>query len=99
MSVAYAVDLDELDDVIARMTKFQSLLDRQIAHLDTTVADLHLTFTGAAATAQQAAHQEWARGAREMHAGLGEMIGAAKLAHANYLAAVRANQAMWGPLA
>lgn len=95
----YAVDLDDLDEAIARMTRFQDLLERQIAHLDTTVADLHLTWTGAAAEAQRAAHDEWATGARAMHEGIGDMIAAARLAHANYLAAVTANQEMWGPLA
>ena len=99
MSVAYAVDLAELDDVIARMTHFQELLDRQLTHLDTTVAHLHLTWTGVAATAQKAAHEEWTSGAREMHEGLGEMIAAARLAHELYQAAVAANQAMWEGLA
>ena len=99
MSVAYAVDLDELDDVISRMTRFQGLLDRQLAHLDTTVEHLHLSWTGVAATAQKTAHSEWTSGARDMHEGLGQMIAAARLAHELYRAAVTANQTMWDGLA
>jgi WXG100 family type VII secretion target len=99
VTVAYAVDLAELDSVIARMTRFQELLDRQLTHLDDTVTHLHLSWTGVAATAQKAAHDEWTSGARDMHEGLGEMIAAARSAHERYRAAVAANQAMWEGLA
>jgi WXG100 family type VII secretion target len=98
VSVRFDVDLDELDDTIASMTAFLKRLEDRLDHLDTTVADLHLTWVGDAAVAQRAAHEEWTRGARLMHQGLGEMIAAARLAHANYSAAATANQQMWGQL-
>jgi WXG100 family type VII secretion target len=98
VTVRYGVDLDELDLTISELTKLQALLERQLTHLDETVEGLHVTWTGAAATAHRAAHVEWTRGAREMHTGLTEMIAAAKLAHGNYHGAATANQTMWGSL-
>lgn len=99
MSVRFTVDLAELDDVIATMASFQDHLDRQLAHLDRTVASLHDTWQGAAADAQRSAHDEWVAGAREMREALTQMRDAARLAHGHYTAAVEANQRMWGGLA
>lgn len=98
MSVRFDVDLEELDDVIGRLTGFQRQFERRLEELDRTVADLHLTWTGQAAAAQRKAHEEWARGARQMHAGLVRMTAAARLAHDRYRAAAAANESMWGGL-
>jgi hypothetical protein len=56
MEVSFAVDLDELDHVVGRLSSFERLLEARLAELDATVATLQPAFTGAAATAQRARH-------------------------------------------
>jgi WXG100 family type VII secretion target len=91
----FAVDLDELSAVIGDMRSFESRFQSRLAELDDLVARLHGTWTGEAAAAQQAAHDEWKAGATEMHQALVEMRDAARRAHGNYTSAAEANRAMW----
>lgn len=91
----FSVDLDELDSVIGDLSRFEATLSEQLAQIDGEIERLHLTWTGAAATAQSAAHRRLMEGAREMHEALGRMREAAQLAHRNYSAAAQANARMW----
>ena len=91
----YSVDLAELDAVIGDMTGFERRLLDKLAELDDLVANLHVTWTGAAAAAQKDAHARWRSGASEMHQAIVEMREAAQRAHRNYSAAADANARMW----
>ena len=91
----FAVDLDELDAVIADMATFDERLTTRLAELDDMLAELHGVWTGAAADAQRQAHAQWTEGAAEMRKALLEMRDAARRAHANYSAAAEANARMW----
>ena len=93
---AFLVDLDALDAAIQLMESRSAAIAAQLESLDTHIAALHDVWTGEAAAAQLAAHQQWLAGAEEMRAGLDEIRAAARTAHGNYSAAVTANLSMWG---
>jgi WXG100 family type VII secretion target len=90
----YKVDLVELDSTIKDMERFERILSRHVADLDSLINKLHGVWHGVSATAQKNAHDEWARGARELHAALVTMREAAVIAHQNYHGAGDANARM-----
>ncbi|MDG3014657.1 WXG100 family type VII secretion target [Speluncibacter jeojiensis] len=95
MAEPYSVDLDELDDIVAQMSRFDSDAEHLCAEVDALVARLHVTWTGEGADAQQKAHERWQRGATRMREALADLHSTAQVAHTNYTAAVRANVGMW----
>jgi WXG100 family type VII secretion target len=92
----FVVDLEQLDEAVARMSAFERSIEEQLQTLDASIARLQSLWSGAAADAQLAAHREWLAGAQRMRAGLAQMRTAAATAHSNYGSAVQANVAMWG---
>ena len=95
MAGQFRVDLGELDDVIAEMSKFDQDAESLCAHVDQLVARLHVTWAGDAAEAQRVAHERWKRGAEEMRSAVTDLRKVGKTAHSNYSAAVKANVGMW----
>jgi WXG100 family type VII secretion target len=93
---AFKVDLDALDETIALMEARSARMATALDTLDGHIAKLHDVWTGGAAAAQLAAHEQWREGARQMREGLDAMREAARTAHGNYSSAVAANQRMWG---
>jgi WXG100 family type VII secretion target len=91
----YAVDLGELEGRIDEMAAFERTIEQALHELTRVVDDLHVTWSGQAATAHGVAHQKWVAGMKEMHSGLTEMRAAADRAHGNYASAVEANSRMW----
>ena len=91
----FAVDLDELLHSIDEMARCGDALDVLLDDVARRVADLHHTWEGAAASAQDAAQAEWESGFRVMRAALGAMRAAADVAHGNYREAVATNLRMW----
>ena len=91
----FAVDLDALDETVTFMQTTSDAIATELSALDARIAALHDVWTGEAAAAQRAAHQEWTRGATEMREALDAMRVAARTAHTNYSNAVTANQQMW----
>lgn len=91
----FKVDLDELDRVVSSLDSFATTFAGRRARLQKTVEELQGDWLGEAADAQAVAHQEIAKGARELEQAVKDLHAAAKKAHASYLAAVRANQDTW----
>ena len=91
----YSVDTDALQDRITEMTSFEKTLERQLADLDRAISQLHITWIGEAAAAHREAHAAWRQGADDMKKAIAAMRDAARIAHANYQAAVSANTRMW----
>jgi WXG100 family type VII secretion target len=91
----YAVDLGQLQHKIDEMAAYEQKIEQALQHLDRVIERLHITWTGQAAIAHRAAHEEWVAGMKQMHAGLVEMRDAAHRAHGNYTSAVEANSRMW----
>ena len=91
----FAIDPEELLDVIREIVRCSTSLDELTTDLDRQVATLHQTWEGLAAVAQKEAHEEWSKGMRAVHKALVELGEAGRLAHANYTGAADTNLAMW----
>lgn len=93
---AFYVDLDLLDESVAELARGGEALDDVLAEVARRVAELHGTWVGDAASAQQVAQEAWTTGAEQMRDGLAAMRAAAAGAHSAYTAAIDANLRMWG---
>ncbi|WP_433754668.1 WXG100 family type VII secretion target [Nocardia sp. CA-135398] len=92
---SYKVDLEQLDAAIDTMDKFGRTVEDWLGEVDGHIADLHLTWSSQAATAQRVAHDKWVAGVDEMRAILDELRDVARNAHQNYSAAIETNTKMW----
>jgi WXG100 family type VII secretion target len=91
------VDLDRLAQLVDRMSRLEAQLVRVGDDADARVRVLHAGWSGAAASAQAAAHAQWRAGAAEVHDALVALRAIVSTAHGNYAAAVAANRRMWAP--
>jgi WXG100 family type VII secretion target len=98
MTAGFRVRPAQLADVVQRLGALDAHLQSVLAQVERRVDELHLTWSGEAAQAQRATHDEWQRGAAQMRAGLATMRSIAATAHANYVAAATANVRMWDQL-
>lgn len=92
----YDVDLDQLADAVAEMTRCGEALDLLLDDVGRHVARLHDTWAGDAALAQAEAQASWEAGFREMRAGLATMRSAGAEAGESYRSAADTNLRMWG---
>lgn len=95
MNGGFSVDLGRLADLIDQLGSFDRYLEQALDEAGRRVDELHVSWSGRAAAAHRAAHDEWTRGAEEMRAGLATMRAVAGTAHGNYTSAVNANVRMW----
>ncbi|QIS09645.1 WXG100 family type VII secretion target [Nocardia arthritidis] len=96
MSSEFSVDLDHLDQIVARLSGLAGFVGEHLDEIDERVATLTGgDWEGAAARAYAEAHAQWAIGAREFVEGVREMSAAAKAAHARYSRAVDTNYKMF----
>ena len=97
MTGGYGVDLDQLDNIVTRLSSLAGFLTEHLDTLDQKSAAVHSgAWTGATATAHETAHREWSSAARELVQGVRDMSAAARKAHTQYLAAHAANNRMFG---
>ena len=89
------VQLQTLDDVVSKLGVFGSDITAHLDELEQRVARLHFQWSGASATAQRKAHEEWSEGARQMAEGVERMRRAAAEAHAAFADAARQNRSMF----
>ncbi|WP_433733959.1 WXG100 family type VII secretion target [Nocardia sp. CA-129566] len=96
MSSEFTVDLDHLDEIVARLAGLAGYVEDHLDEIDDRVATLTGTgWEGAAAQAYYEAHIQWAIGAREFVEGVREMSAAARAAHTRYTQAVATNYKMF----
>jgi WXG100 family type VII secretion target len=95
VSSRFRIQPDQLSDLVERMSRFGVDLERALEQVESRVNQLHGTWSGPAAEAQRAAHDEWKRGAAEMREALDMMRRIASTAHGNYTEAAAANLSMW----
>jgi WXG100 family type VII secretion target len=95
VSDPFTVDLARLAEMIEQLSSFDRYLEQALDEAGRRVDELHVSWSGEAASAQRAAHQEWVRGAEDMRAGLATMRAIAATAHGNYSSAVTTNTRMW----
>lgn len=92
---AFAVQLEALAEVVERMDLFEREVEERLGELESRMSRLHGTWSGAAADEHRAAHPRWLAGAREMRDAVAALRRTGSTAHANYSAAITANQRMW----
>lgn len=89
------IDLDRLAEFVARLGAFQAQLNHTHDEVDAALRTADATWSGAAASAQVAAHAQWRAGAADARDALGVLHSIVATSHANYASAVHANQIMW----
>lgn len=95
MTEYFAVDLDELEQMVARLAGLAGFVTEHLDEIDQRVASLQgSAWEGVAARAYSDAHRQWAVGAREFVDGIRAMSDVAKAAHGHYTAAVETNLKM-----
>ncbi|MBU3060686.1 WXG100 family type VII secretion target [Nocardia sp. NEAU-G5] len=96
MTGEYSVDLEQLDNIVTRLSSLAGFLTEHLDTLDHKSASVHSgSWTGATATAHETAHREWAAAARELVQGVRDMSTAARNAHTQYTAVQSANTRMF----
>ncbi|RJO72930.1 WXG100 family type VII secretion target [Nocardia panacis] len=96
MSSQFSVDLDHLDEIVARLSGLAGFVGEHLDEIDHRVATLTGSGWGSvAAQAYAEAHTQWVTGAREFVEGVREVSDAAKAAHARYSRAVDTNFKMF----
>jgi WXG100 family type VII secretion target len=90
----YRVELEELLAFVEKLLAFEQRTEAIAASVDAQIAGLHDTWSGDAAAAHRAQHDEWMTGAHEMHEAVAHLREAAHTAHRNYTDAVRLNLEM-----
>lgn len=91
----YKIDLALLEDTINQMSNLSTQVNDWLTQVDRHVADLHLEWNSAAATAHRDAHERWMKAAVEMQESLDGMRLEARRAHTNYTSAFETNSRMW----
>lgn len=89
------MDLDALDELVARMARLQDQVARACRDAEARVRELRGTWSGVAASGYVAADEQWKTGAGEAQEALAVLRSVASTAHSNYVAAVTANRRMW----
>ena len=95
MADQFGVDLHGLGDIVDRMAQYQNVVDSMLDEIDTTVSNLHITWSGATSQAHADAHAEWKAGAEMMRKALEQLKAAGSHAQKAYHGAVEANKSMW----
>ena len=91
----YVADLDKMTALIEAAEAVGKRIDERLDLVDRDVAALGAHFKGATATAHQAKHEAWMKGAREMHSALAELKANVQRAHDAYQGNVEHNMRMW----
>jgi WXG100 family type VII secretion target len=92
----FRVDLDELEQIVARVSGFVGFLNDSLDGLQQRVSAVQQNWHGAAADAQAEAFREWHTGATDVAEGIAIMRQAVLDAHGRYNAAIAANLSMLG---
>ncbi|WP_067840047.1 WXG100 family type VII secretion target [Nocardia lijiangensis] len=96
MSESFRVDLNELDDITARLAGFVGFLTESLTGIQQRTSALQSSWTGPSATAANDAFTQWLTGARDVAEGIEAMRAAAIAARDRYNAAVTTNLEMLG---
>ncbi|MEX3655691.1 MULTISPECIES: WXG100 family type VII secretion target [Mycolicibacterium] len=91
----YRVELEELLAFVETLQVFEQRAEAISARVESQIAHLHDSWSGDAAAAQRAHHDEWTAAATQMRESLAELRKAAHTAHRNYSDVIEINVAMW----
>lgn len=91
----FSVDIDDLDQLVARLSGLAGFIEEHLDEIDDKVAMLSGTgWEGVAARAYSDAHRQWVAGAREFTDGIRTMSDAVGRARTRYTAAAEINKQM-----
>lgn len=90
----YRVELEELLAFADTLQAFERRAEAIGSRVDGQIADLHMSWSGDAAAAHRAQHDEWTAAAAQMREALAQLREAAHTAHRNYTEAAQLNVAM-----
>jgi uncharacterized protein YukE len=91
----FRADLDALAELVGSLAAFDSRAELLAADLDVQVRRLHGEWSGPAAQAHLAAHEQWTAGAAQLRAAVLALRSVVATAQANYSAAASSNVRMW----
>lgn len=94
MNSEFAVDIERLDNLVARLANLAGYLTEQLDLIDDRVATLDGAWETLAADAYRDAHRLWSTGAREFTTGLADISDSARTAHTRYTTAAQVNKKM-----
>ena len=94
MNSEFTVDVERLDNLVARLSGLAGYLTEQLDLIDDKVATLDGAWETVAANAYRDAHRLWSTGAREFATGLADISDAARTAHTRYTTAAEVNRKM-----
>ncbi|WP_179467526.1 WXG100 family type VII secretion target [Mycolicibacterium vinylchloridicum] len=95
MADAFSVNLEGLAEAVAEIAEFQRTAESLLAEIESTVSNLHITWSGEAASAHAEAHRSWTHGAGLMQEALNKLHTVGDTAHGNYTGVMSTNQNMW----
>ncbi|MFF2084117.1 WXG100 family type VII secretion target [Nocardia sp. NPDC058176] len=95
MSESFSVDLDDLDEVTARIRGYQDYLTDALAELQQRIGDLNSSWEGLAAAAFAEAHRDWGTAVSDIGTALTDLEKAARSAHDSYSDAADTNTRMF----
>ncbi|MGV9723024.1 WXG100 family type VII secretion target [Nocardia beijingensis] len=91
----FSVNLDDLDQIVTRLSGLAGFINEHLDDIDDKVTTLVGTgWESVAALAYSDAHRQWMIGAREFADGVREMSDAARKAHTRYSTAADINKQM-----
>lgn len=90
----YRVELEELLGFVDKLQSFEQRAEAIAARVEGEIASLHETWSGEAAAAHRAQHDEWATAASQMREAINQLRDAAHSAHRNYTEAAQLNMDM-----
>lgn len=92
----YRVELEHLLAFVDKLESFEKRAEQLTEFVNNQISQLHNgNWSGTAAAAHRAKHDEWAAAEAQMREALARLRDAARTAHRNYSDAVAANIAMW----
>jgi len=90
----YRVNLEELLAFVDKLQAFGERAEAAAARVECHVSELHTGWSGDAATAHRAQHDEWMAAAAQMREAVADLRETAHRAHTNYTEAARLNVEM-----
>lgn len=94
----FAVEVEEVESVVADLAATQRRLEQLAADLDRQMSALHADWAGHAATAHDAARRRWRASLDDLGAALASLAAAGERAAGCYRAGCEDNVAMWRQL-
>ncbi|MBF6316959.1 WXG100 family type VII secretion target [Nocardia cyriacigeorgica] len=92
----FRADLDELEQIVARLSGFVGFLNDSLEGLNQRISAVQQNWDGAAASAQADAFREWHTGATDVAERIEAMRQVVIGAHDRYQAAIAANLSILG---